>query len=56
MGEEIKMYIKRTQWDYSLGFKLSVVREIEQGDLSIRGSLRKYGIQSHSTVLNWCRK
>ena len=57
MGEEIKsLYIKRTQRDYSLGFKLSVVREIEQGDLSIRGSLRKYGIQSHSTVLNWCRK
>lgn len=31
MGEEIKsLYIKRTQRDYSL-FKLSVVREIEQG-------------------------
>ena len=50
------LYIKRTQRDYPMSFKLSVVREIEQGDLSINGSLRKYGIQSHSTVLNWCRK
>ena len=57
MEEKSKsLYIKRTQRDYPLSFKLSVVREIEQGDLSIKGSLRKYGIQSHSTVLNWCRK
>ena len=48
--------VKRTQKDYSLSFKLSVVKEIESGELSISGSLRKYGIQSHSTVLNWCRK
>ncbi len=38
------MYIKRTQRDYPLSFKLSVVREIEQGELSIRGALRKYGL------------
>ncbi len=55
-GEIKDLYIKRTQRDYPLSFKLAVVREIEQGELSIRGALRKYGIQSHSTVLNWCRK
>ena len=56
MEEKSKgLYIKRTQRDYPMSFKLSVVREIEQGELSIKGSLRKYGIQSHSTVLNWCR-
>lgn len=37
-------------------FKLQVVREVERGELSIKGVLRKYGIQSHGTVLNWCRK
>ena len=53
MEEKSKsLYIKRTQRDYPMSFKLSVVREIERGELSIKGSLRKYGIQSHSTVLN----
>lgn len=56
MEELNASHVKRTQKDYSLSFKLSVVKEIESGELSIRGSLRKYGIQSHSTVLNWCRK
>lgn len=49
-------YVKHTQKDYSMSFKLQVVREIERGELSIKGSLRKYGIQSHGTVLNWLRK
>lgn len=49
-------HVKRTQKDYTMSFKLYVVREVEQGDLSIRGALRKYGIQSHGTVLNWLRK
>ena len=39
-----------------MSFKLSIVQEIERGELAIKGSLRKYGIQSHDTVLNWCRK
>jgi len=57
MEDEIKgLYIKRTQRDYPLSFKLSVVHEVEHGELSIKGALRKYGIQSHGTVLNWCRK
>lgn len=53
--QEIK-YVKRTQKDYSISFKLQVVREVESGALSIKGSLRKYGIQSHGTVLGWVRK
>ena len=51
-----KKYVKRTQRDYSLSFKLGVVDEVERGELSISASLRKYGIQSHGTVLNWLRK
>jgi len=47
---------KRSQKDYSLSFKHQVVREVESGELSIKGALRKYGIQSHGTVLNWVRK
>lgn len=54
--QEVNLYVKRTQKDYSLSFKLQVVREVESGELSIKGSLRKYGIQSHGTVLGWIRK
>ena len=49
-------YVKRTQKDYSLSFKLQVVSEVESEELSIKGALSKYGIQSHSTVLGWIRK
>ena len=51
-----KGYVKRTQKDYSLSFKLQVVQEIETRELSIVGALRKYGIQARSTVTNWLRK
>ena len=50
------LYIKRTQRDYPIRFKLAVVREVESGALSICGAMRKYGIQGHAIVLNWCRK
>ena len=56
MKEEKVNYIKRTQRDYSLSFKLQVVGEVERGELSIKGAARKYGIQAHSTVSNWLRK
>ena len=49
-------YVKRTQKDYPLSFKLGVVREIERGELSVTGAKRKYGVQGRSTVLNWLRK
>lgn len=49
-------YVKRSQKDYSMSFKLQVVQEIEKGRLSTTGAQRKYGIQSRSTVVNWLRK
>jgi len=49
-------YVKRTQKDYSYAFKLSVVQEVESGELGIKAAARKYGIQSHSTVTTWLRK
>lgn len=52
----VNKHIKRTQKDYSLSFKLGVVQEVERCELSINAALRKYGIQSHGTVLNWLRK
>ena len=49
-------YVKRTQKDYSMSFKLQVVQEIERGEIGLRESCRKYGIQSHSTVRSWLDK
>ncbi len=56
MKEREEQYVKRRQKDYSLSFKLQVVSEVENEELSFTGALRKYGIQSHGTVLNWIRK
>jgi len=57
MSEEKKfVYQKRSQKDYSMSFKLQIVEEIELGELSTTGAVRKYGIQSRSTVVNWLRK
>lgn len=39
-----------------MSFKLQVVSEVESEELSIKGALRKYGIQSFGTVLNWIRE
>ena len=49
-------YEKRSQKDYSMSFKLAVVKEIESGLISTSGAKRKYGIQARSTVINWLRK
>lgn len=50
------VYVKRSQKDYSMSFKLEVVEEIESGLISTSGAQRKYAIQSRSTVVNWLRK
>jgi len=55
-SQKAKEYIKRTQKDYSMSFKLQVVQEVERGELGIKAAARKYGIQAHSTVTNWLRK
>ena len=49
-------YVKRTQKDYTMSFKLQVVKEIERGEISASEAKRKYGIQGDSTVLKWLRK
>lgn len=49
-------YLKRTQRDYTLSFKLQVVQQIERGELSTSKAQRTYGIQSRSTLMNWLRK
>ena len=48
--------VKRTQRDYTLGFKLAVISEVEKGDLTYKQAQKKYGIQGRSTVLVWLRK
>jgi len=47
---------KRTQRDYSLAFKLSVVDEVEKGECTYKQAQDRYGIQGRSTVLVWLRR
>lgn len=57
MEEEIgKEYVKRSQKDYSMSFKLQVVYEVERGELSATEASNKYGIQGSHTVVQWVRK
>ena len=48
--------LKRSQRDYTLAFKLSVVAQIEKGELTYKEAQQRYGIQGRSTVLVWLRK
>lgn len=48
--------IKRTQRDYTLAFKLSVVEQVERGELTYKQAQDRYGIQGRSTVLVWLRR
>lgn len=50
------LYVKRTQKDYSLSFKVQIVKAIESGKLGITECRNKYAIQSRSTIVNWLRK
>ena len=56
MGTPNKHSTKRTQRDYTLGFKLAVVSEVEKGELTYKQAQKKYGIQGRSTVLVWLRR
>lgn len=56
MKEKENGYVKRTQKDYSMSFKLSVVKEVESTDIGLCAIARKYGIQSESTVKRWMEK
>lgn len=56
MESQEKVYVKRTQKDYSMSFKLSVVREVETTNISLGAVTRKYGIQGNQTVRRWLEK
>lgn len=47
---------KRTQRDYTMGFKLAVVEQVEKGYMTYKQAQAQYGIQGRSTVLVWLRK
>ena len=49
-------YVKRTQKDYSMTFKLSVVHEFESSIISLGALKRKYGIQGDATIRRWIEK
>lgn len=49
-------YVKRTQKDYSMSFKLQIVQEIERGQLTTTEATKRYKIQCRKTVVNWLRK
>lgn len=40
-------YVKRSQKDYNLSFKRVVLQEVENGLVSNRAAMRKYGIYDH---------
>lgn len=56
MKKVITPHTKRTQRDYTLGFKLQVVDAIEKGQMTYKQAQATYGIQGRSTVLIWLRK
>jgi len=56
MGKNIEERKKRSQRDYSMSFKLSVIDQIEKGDLTYQQAQDVYGIQGKTTVLVWLRK
>jgi transposase-like protein len=52
----MNQYVKRTQRDYSLSFKLAVVEQVEKAEMSYQQAQNRYGIQGNSTVMKWLRK
>ena len=41
---------------YSEAFKIRLVREVEMGRLPLTRVARKYGVKSHSSLINWIRQ
>jgi transposase-like protein len=56
MKNKAQKRVKRTQRDYNLGFKLTLVNEVEKGNYTYKQIQKAYGIQGRSTVLVWLRK
>ncbi|MBD0779642.1 IS3 family transposase, partial [Maribacter sp. ANRC-HE7] len=53
MNDSESPYVKRTQKDYSMSFKLQLVSSIENGELTATQAVERYGIQARSTVTGW---
>ncbi len=47
---------KRSQRDYTIGFKLAVVAQVEKGEMTYKQAQAHNGIQGRSTVPVWLRK
>ena len=56
MNSSNKTVAKRSQRDYTMGFKLAVVAQVEKGEMTYKQAQAHYGIQGRSTVLVWLRK
>ena len=56
MGSKEIKRVKRIQRDYPLAFKLSVIEQIEEGEMTYIQAQKRYGIQGRSTALTWLRK
>lgn len=56
MNSKVEQGIRRTQRDYTMGFKLLVVSQVEKGEMTYKQAQAYYGIQGRSTVLVWLRK
>ena len=56
MANTVEKRKRRSQRDYTLGFKLAVVEQVEKGEMTDKQAQKIYGIQGRSTVLVWLRK
>jgi transposase-like protein len=56
MSTHFKSPFKRSQRDYSMAFKLTVVNSVESGRFTYFQAQQHYGIQGRCTVLVWLRK
>lgn len=56
MKNEGTHYVKRSQKDYNMAFKLAVISRVEKGEMTYKQAQFVYGIQGRSTVLVWLRK
>ena len=55
-GPRIRIIVTRPVSSYRESFKRMVVSEYEGGHASKKEISRKYGIEGHSRLLDWCRK
>lgn len=48
--------VRKSRYDYTLTFRLSVVERVERGELTYKQAQQHYGIQGSATVLRWLRQ